>query len=150
MNQNVPDFVSSILFSDEANFYVTDEVNRQNVRYWSNTIHTGCQTPKFKVRRKSWFGAVYWVKGLLALFFIHGNLNANDYLDMLKNDTFMSILDENRDFPAFFQQVRAPPHYSIEVCQWLDQQFPGQWTGRHDLVEWPPRSPDLISMNFYL
>ncbi|GBM20591.1 hypothetical protein AVEN_261712-1 [Araneus ventricosus] len=30
----VPGFVSSILFSDEANFYVSGEVNKQNVRYW--------------------------------------------------------------------------------------------------------------------
>ena len=28
MNQNVSDFVSSILFSDKANFYVTGEMNR--------------------------------------------------------------------------------------------------------------------------
>jgi len=27
---------SGILFTDEANFYVNGEVNRQNLRYWSN------------------------------------------------------------------------------------------------------------------
>jgi hypothetical protein len=30
-------FSSGILFTDEANFYVSGEVNRQNVRYWSDT-----------------------------------------------------------------------------------------------------------------
>jgi hypothetical protein len=29
--------LSGILFADEANFYVNGEVNRQSVRYWSDT-----------------------------------------------------------------------------------------------------------------
>ena len=34
--------------------------------------------------------------------------------------------------------------------RWLDRQFPGQWIGRRGPVEWPPRSPDLIPLDFYL
>ena len=32
----------------------------------------------------------------------------------------------------------------------LDRQFPGHWIGRHGPVEWPPRSPDLTALDFYL
>ncbi|KAG2462398.1 FXR1 protein, partial [Polypterus senegalus] len=32
-----PQFTQKILFSDEANFYVNGEVNKQNHRYWSDT-----------------------------------------------------------------------------------------------------------------
>jgi hypothetical protein len=31
-------FQSGILFTDEANFYVTGEINHQNLRYWSDSI----------------------------------------------------------------------------------------------------------------
>ena len=31
-----PSFSTKILFTDEANFYVNGEVNRQNLRYCSN------------------------------------------------------------------------------------------------------------------
>ena len=31
-----PEISAKILFSDEAKFYVNEEVNRQNLRYWSN------------------------------------------------------------------------------------------------------------------
>ncbi|KAJ8884769.1 hypothetical protein PR048_010965 [Dryococelus australis] len=31
------DFLSKVTFSDEANFYVNGEVNRESVRYWCNT-----------------------------------------------------------------------------------------------------------------
>lgn len=30
------DFLSTVMFSDEANFYVKGEVNKQNLRYWSD------------------------------------------------------------------------------------------------------------------
>ena len=33
---------------------------------------------------------------------------------------------------------------------WLDRQFPGSWICRHGLVEWPPTSPDLTSLDVYL
>jgi hypothetical protein len=32
----------------------------------------------------------------------------------------------------------------------MDWQFPGYWIGRRGPVEWPPRSPDLIPLDFYL
>ena len=41
-------------------------------------------------------------------------------------------------------------HYRIEVRRWLDQQFPGHWIDQRGPVEWPPRSPDLTPMDFYL
>jgi len=31
------EFLSTVMFTDEANFYVNGEVNRQNLRYWSDS-----------------------------------------------------------------------------------------------------------------
>lgn len=150
MHENVPGFVSSILFSDEANFYVSGEVNKQNVRYWMDSNPHWMSDCKSQGAEKLMVWCGIWGDRIVGPFFIEGNLNAMVYLDMLKNDIIMSILDESGDFPAFFQQDGAPPHYGTEVRQWLDQQFPGHWIGRRGPVEWPPRSPDLTPMDFYL
>jgi hypothetical protein len=32
----------------------------------------------------------------------------------------------------------------------MDRQFPGYWIGRRGPVDWPPRSPDLTPLDFYL
>ena len=33
---------------------------------------------------------------------------------------------------------------------YLDETLPGRWIGRRDAVDFPPRSPDLTPLDFYL
>lgn len=50
----------------------------------------------------------------------------------------------------WYQQDGAPPHFTTFVRHWLDENFPN-WIRRGSLVfEWPPRSPDLSSLDFFL
>lgn len=49
-----------------------------------------------------------------------------------------------------FQQDGAPPHFALAVRQYLDRRFPNRWIGRRRPVEWPPRSPDLTPLDFFL
>ena len=44
----------------------------------------------------------------------------------------------------------APPHFGLNVRSFLDTAFPRQWIGRRGAVEWPPRSPDLTPLDFFL
>ncbi|CAH2010232.1 unnamed protein product [Acanthoscelides obtectus] len=48
-----------------------------------------------------------------------------------------------------FQQDGAPPH-ALRVRQYLDQTFPDRWIGRRGAIEWPPRSPDLSPLDFFM
>jgi hypothetical protein len=50
----------------------------------------------------------------------------------------------------YFQQDGAPLHFSNVARQWLNQWLPGRWIGRREPVEWPPRSPDLTPLDFFL
>jgi len=50
----------------------------------------------------------------------------------------------------YFQQHGAPPHFHQDVRAYLDKNLPGQWIGRRGAVEFPPRSPDLTPLDFYL
>jgi len=50
----------------------------------------------------------------------------------------------------FFQQDGAPPHWGSDVRQFLDATFPNRWTGRDGPTPWPPRSPDITPLDFFL
>jgi hypothetical protein len=61
-----------------------------------------------------------------------------------------SMMNQDGEFPAQFQHDRMSLQYGICMRRWLDQQFPGHWTGRHGSLQWPPRSPNLTILDFYL
>jgi hypothetical protein len=50
----------------------------------------------------------------------------------------------------WFQHDGAPEHFSAQTQQHLNTQFPDRWLGRGGPVSWPARSPDLISLDFFL
>ena len=41
-------------------------------------------------------------------------------------------------------------HYLGEVSEYLNTLFPGRWIGRAAPIAWPPRSPDLTRLDFFL
>ncbi|KAJ4435786.1 hypothetical protein ANN_18405 [Periplaneta americana] len=44
----------------------------------------------------------------------------------------------------------APAHFSHTARRYLDRRFPDRWIGRGGPIAWPPRSPDLNPLDFYL
>ena len=42
------------------------------------------------------------------------------------------------------------PHYTRHVRDYLDESFPNRWLGRGGPIAWPPRSPDLTHLDYYL
>jgi hypothetical protein len=57
----------------------------------------------------------------------------------------MPVLEEKGPDDMLFQQDGAPPHFQKEVTDFLNRKFPEKWIGRGR----PPRSPDLIVLDFY-
>ena len=47
-------------------------------------------------------------------------------------------------------QDRAPPHFSCFVTDVLNERFPDASIGRGGPIPWPPRSPDLTPLDFFL
>jgi hypothetical protein len=44
----------------------------------------------------------------------------------------------------------APAHFSLVARRYLNRKLPGRWIGRGGSIAWPPRSPDLNPLDFYL
>lgn len=50
----------------------------------------------------------------------------------------------------YYQHDGAPPHATLNVRHHLNVTFRNRWIGRYGHVLWPPRSPDLTPLDFFL
>lgn len=147
------DFVSKIIFTDEAAFQIDGNVNHQNFRYWSTENPHWMRDDKTQYLAKVnvWTGIIG--EHLIGPFFFDENLNAEAYEAMLIQQIIPAIrnLYPNDEFnQLWFQHDGAPAHFALRVRRVLDENFPHRWIGRRGTIEWPPRSPDLTPLDYFL
>lgn len=152
---NNESFSSRLIFSDEATFHISGKVNRHNVRIWGtqhpHEIHEQVRdSPKVNV-----FCAISQHKVYGPFFFDGLTVNGDRYLEMLQTWLFPKFEEQGNFDNLIFQQDGAPPHWSLQVREFLNDFFPHRWIGRSsadDLVlhPWPPRSPDMTPCDFFL
>ena len=58
-------------------------------------------------------------------------------------------LEESQPW-IIFQQDFAPLHWVWDVRRCLDATFSNGWIGRDGPIPWPPRSPDITPLDFFL
>ncbi|KAJ4449127.1 hypothetical protein ANN_00522 [Periplaneta americana] len=79
-------------------------------------------------------------------------LTGQAYTNFLEN-TIPHVLEDtpliNRQHIHFLHDG-APAHFSLTARWYLDRRFPDRWIGRGGPIAWPPRSPDLNFLDFYL
>lgn len=148
---NDNNFFIYVLFSDEATFQSTGVLNRHNSHYWSPVNPHWMQEIDHQHRWSItvWCGIVNGY--LVGPYFFDRNVGRHSYLQLLRDE--LPILLENVDLftrARIWQQDGAAPHYAIIVRDFPNEIFQEQWIGRGGPVEWPPRSPDLTSPDFYL
>ena len=145
------DFLNKLVFTDEAHFHLSGEVNRHNLRYWAAENPDFVLTqPLHSPRVTVWAGV--WAGGFLGPIFFNETINGSRYLEMLR-DEVLPRLKEIDDFNAnrlIWQQDGAPPHWYRPARLWLDEHFGQQWMGRNGPMAWPPRSPDLTACDYWL
>lgn len=144
-------FLENILFTDEATFTRRGVFNWRNSHYWDvENPHLPKEShfqQEFKIN--VWCGIVG--DRLLGPYELPPNLNGNSYLNFLQTELF----DEMETWPlniirnVWFMQDGAPAHYSREVRNYLNLQFPHRWIGRGSEFRWPARSPDFNPMDYY-
>ena len=49
-----------------------------------------------------------------------------------------------------YQHDGAPPHFSQVIRQYLNLKFPNRCIGRGGKQNWPPRSPDMNPLDYYV
>lgn len=146
-----PLFKSKILFTDEANFSRNSIRNFHNNHVWAeenpHAITEAHHQEQFSVN--VWAGIVG--DFLIGPFFLPGRLDGLSYRHFLEND--LPILLE--DVPLLFREEMwymhdgAPAHFSIRAREFLNEAFTNRWIGRGGTQSWPPRSPDLNSLDYF-
>ena len=139
-------------FTDEATFHNCGFVNKRNFHHSDNEnphiIRTIDRQHRWSIN--VWGGIIN--NFVVGPYFFEEYLNGETYLHFLRN-AFQDIIDNlplDVTRRMWFQQDGAPPHYSREVREYLNEEFPNRWIGRSGPVNWPPRSPDLTKMDFFL
>jgi hypothetical protein len=131
------------MFSDEATFHTCGKVNRHNIRIWgSENPHSFREHVGDSNKVSVWYGMMkYRIIG--PFFFIEPTVTGNIFLDMSEQFAVPQLLPQQPN--VIFQQDGAPPHWSLNVRDFLDRTFPQRWIGRDGPNRWPPRSPDIPS-----
>jgi hypothetical protein len=82
-------------------------------------------------------------------FVIEPTVTGNIYLDMLEQFAVPQLLLQQPNVISQ-QQDGAPPHWSLDVRDFLDRTFQQRRIGRDGPTRWPPRSPDITTLDFFL
>lgn len=142
-------YLSNVVFSDEATFFVQGTVNKHNCRVWGYenphlTMQRPFQSPKVTV----W--AALTSKHLIGPYFFDTNVNKEKYLSMLQEFLIPQLKQRRIYSKSIFHQDGAPPHWGLNVRKFLNEQFPNRWWGRDGPINWSPRSPDLTPLDYFL
>ncbi|PNF14136.1 hypothetical protein B7P43_G18364, partial [Cryptotermes secundus] len=121
------DFAAKLIFSDEATFHLSGMVNRHNVRLWGTEnpraiVALERDSPKVNV-----FYAMSQTKLYGPFFFCEKTVTGTSYLDMLQLWLFPQLAADSGDF--VFQQDGAPPHWTINVRCYLNNELRHRWIG---------------------
>lgn len=155
-------FLDNFGIGDEASFAMNGTVNSQNVREYAPR---GQKPLNFDYEKKdSRQNITVWVGligngDIIGPFFFQQNVNGQAYLDMI-NQQVVPFIDHR--LPRFRRQPNgqfrrlwwaqdgAPAHRMRQVTVRLRQLFGNRVVALNHPTEWPPRSPDLTPLDFFL
>jgi hypothetical protein len=145
-------FLHNILWTDEACFTREGVFNVHNSHLWKRDNPHAIRERGYQVR----FSVSVWagIVGVTVVgpYLLPDRLTAQRYHGFL--ETVLPGLLEDVPLAVrqrlWFQHDRAPAHYGENARQWLNATYPGRWIGLGGPIAWPPQSPDLTPMDFFL
>lgn len=147
-----PDIVNKIMWTDESRFHNNGVINRHNSHYWAS------ENPHWV--RETHFQTVWGINVWCGLFngriigpyFFEGTLTGERYLEFLQRDIpeLMAAIPRAERDTMWWQQDGAPAHNARIVTDHLNNVLPDRWIGTTGSIRWPPRSPDLSPLDYFL
>ena len=147
-----PKFPRRILFTDETNFTGEGVINFRNSHAWAYEYSRATRSHGFQQR----YGFNMWAGFLdvciIGPYLLPPNLTGDPYLNFLKH-VLQELLEDvplhvNRNM--WFQHDGTPLHFTRAVRGHLDQRFGQTWVRRGGPIAWPPCSPDLTPLDYFL
>lgn len=158
LQQQPGNFLLHVIVGDEAVFRMNGHVNVWNTRMYAPKNNHPNFTYDVPNNRES---VMVWVglcgdNLIVGPYFFQQNVNAQSYLQMINQYVLPQLQARYGQFAngavrrLWWVQDGAPAHRAIVVRRRLQQLFPNRVVGLGHPVEWPPRSPDLTPMDFFL
>ena len=144
-------FLGRLLSTDESTFTQSGCINRQNLRNWTpkNPRWVREEENQYRWKIMVWAGIIG--DQVVGPHIFEGNLSGQGYLEFLQN-TLPRLLENVpvQRKTMWWLQDGAPTHNTAPVTECLNQIFRRRWIERNGPSKWPPRSPDLNPLDFYL
>jgi hypothetical protein len=126
--------------------------SKKKTQYWAdrNPHVTKITSNQHQFSLNVWVGIIG--DFLIGPFFIPPRLTGIIYPIFLEN-SLPELMD---DVPlavrlrSWFMHDGTPAHFSLVAREHLDETYRIRWIGRDGPILWPPRSPDLNPLNFFL
>lgn len=100
----------------------------------------------------AWAGII--ADQIIGPFFFDAHVNGDTYLEMLTDYVLPELHRSGFDSSQIcYMHDGAPAHITADVRQSLDDNFEswiGRGEGENKILAWPPRSPDLNMLDFFL
>lgn len=156
-----PRFLDALCIGDESAFFVNGSLNTHNVRMYAprgqKPVDFAFEKKNCRMKLTVWIGLI-GNGTLIGPFFFRQNINGEHYLNMI-DEQVVPLIDELPRFERqdngrfrrlWWAQDGAPPHRRRIVTERLQQLFGNRVIALNHPVEWPPRSPDLTPLDFFL
>lgn len=149
--------INKIIFTDEAHFWLDGYVNSQNYRIWGSEKPEMPRTKPLHPKKVTvWAGITG--SGLLGPIFFRERetVTAASYQKVLAVALAEAESKGWTQESWHWQQDGATPHCTTENLQFINDAFEGRVISRKfpqkfgKGIEWPPYSPDLSPMDFFL
>lgn len=144
-------FFRKILWTDESLFTRDGMLNLHNWHHYAQQNPFVTRNSSFQTRfsLNVWLGVVG--DQLIGPHVFQGPLTSATYLDFLEHHLpgLLDIIPVPKRAEIIYQHDGAPAHSSNTVRDFLNLQYP-RWIGRVGPISWPPRSPDLTPLDFFV
>ena len=148
-----PGFLQKLIMSDESHFHLNGFVNKQNCRIWGTANPQVIQQHQLHPAKCTvWCGIT--ANEIIGPYFFEdeeGNqvtVTGARYRTMIQD--FLEPWVQAKPEQMWFQQDGATAHTARESIQMLQNIFQDRIISRGCEINWPPRSPDLTSPDFFL
>lgn len=147
-----PLFLEKVLFTDEASFNKDGIFNNRTTHVWAaenpHQVFVRGHQEQFSIN--VWAGIIG--NHLVGPYILPNRLDSRTYLVFLRDilPELLEAIPLNVRDEMWYQHDGAPAHYGNIVRAHLNTTYGQRWIGRGGPTRWPPRSPDLTPMDFFL